>query len=57
MERQLRDFAKSDRTVGQKITSKIIEASGKGLLKTYERIMSDVSYKYATNYLKKKGLA
>ena len=57
MERQLKEFTTPQKTRGQKIANKIIEASGKGLLSTYSRILGDVSYKYASDYMKKKGLS
>ena len=56
MERQLREFTTPQQSRSKRITSKIIEASGKGLLKSLTRIVEDVSYKHGTEYLVKKGL-
>ena len=56
MERQLRDFTTPQQSRGRQITSKIIEATGRGLLKSLTRIVDDVAYKHGSEYLVKKGL-
>ena len=56
MERQLKEFTQPQQTRGRRIATKIIEASGRGLLKSLTRIVDDVAYKHGTEYLVKKGL-
>lgn len=56
MERQLKDFTAPQQSRGRRIAGKIIEASGKGLLKSLTRIVDDVAYKHGTEFLAKKGL-
>ena len=56
MERQLKEFTQPQQTRGRRIANKIIEASGRGLLKSLTRIVDDVAYKHGTEYLVKKGL-
>lgn len=56
MERQLREFTQPQQSRSRKIASKILEASGRGLLKSLTRIVDDVAYKQGTEFLIKKGL-
>lgn len=56
MERQLKEFTQPQQTRGRRIANKIIDASGRGLLKSLTRIVDNVAYKHGTEYLVKKGL-
>ena len=56
MERQLKEFTAPQQSRGKRIASKIIEASGRGLLKSLTRIVDDVAYKHGTEFLVRKGL-
>lgn len=56
MERQLREFTRPQQTIGQRITAKLLESSGKAALNAYEKTATKIASNYLEKMMKKRSL-